>query len=252
MTKAEFFTACKKSFESNNISEYATDENLEKFYVLTNFMLETNKKMNLTALRDESSVIAKHITDCLLAAKHLPATQKGSKLKVLDVGSGGGMPCLPFAIVRPDIEITALDATAKKTAYIAAAAEHLHLSNVHILTGRAEELGSNHKHRETFDVVCARAVAELRVLMEWCIPFTKKDGIFLSLKGKNADIELQNAQNAIKKLSCSLLLDENVLLFEEDESETVSGERHNLVFKKTKPTDKIYPRRNAQIMKNPL
>lgn len=251
MTKNEFYNACKKSFSLNNISEYATDEYLEKFYDLTNFMLETNKKMNLTALRDENSVISRHITDCLLAAKHLPGVQKGS-LKVLDVGSGGGMPCLPFAIVRPDIEITALDATAKKTAYILSAAEHLKLSNVHILTGRAEELGANPKHRETFDVVCARAVAELRVLMEWCVPFIKKDGIFLSLKGKNADVELQNAENAIKKLSCSLLLDEKLLLLEEDAEETVSGDRHNLVFKKTKQTEKIYPRRNAQIMKNPL
>lgn len=251
MTKSEFFTACKKSFLLNNISEYATDEYLEKFYILTVFMLETNKKMNLTALRDENSVISRHITDCLLAAKHLPKVQKG-KLKVLDVGSGGGMPCLPFAIVRSDIEITALDATAKKTAYIAAAAEHLGLKNVHILTGRAEELGSNPKHRETFDVVCARAVAELRVLMEWCIPFIKKDGLFLSLKGKNADTELKNAQNAIKKLSCSLLVDENLLLLEEDGEELISGERHNLLFQKTRNTDKIYPRRNAQIMKAPL
>ena len=251
MTKVEFFNACKKSFEMNHISEYATEEYLEKFYILTDFMLETNKKMNLTALRDENSVIARHITDCLLAAKHLPVSSKGS-LKVLDVGSGGGMPCLPFAIVRPDIEITALDATAKKTAYIASAAEHLQLKNVHILTGRAEELGANPKYRETFDVVCARAVAELRVLMEWCIPFTKKDGMFLSLKGKNADTELQNSSNAVKKLSCSLLTDEDVLLLEEENGEIISGERHNLVFKKTKSTEKTYPRRNAQIMKNPL
>ena len=251
MTKQEFFNACKEAFLLNNISEFATEENLEKFYSLTQFMLETNKKMNLTALRDENSVISRHITDCLLAVKHLPTFQKGT-LKVLDVGSGGGMPCLPFAIVRPDIEITALDATAKKTAYILSAAEHLQLKNVHILTGRAEELGTNPKHRETFDVVCARAVAELRVLMEWCVPFIKKGGIFLSLKGKNASTELQNAQNAVKKLSCSLVLDESLLLLEKEGEETVCGERHNFVFKKEKSTEKIYPRRNAQIMKNPL
>ena len=247
MTKQDFFLQCKKSFEMNNLSEYATDEYLEKFHTLTEFVLETNKKMNLTALRDENSVISRHITDCLLAAKHLP---KG-KLKVLDVGSGGGMPCLPFAIVRPDIEITALDATAKKTAYIASAAEHLQLKNVHILTGRAEELGADAKHREQFDVVCARAVAELRILMEWCVPFIKKDGFFLSLKGKNAEMELQNAQNATKKLFCSLICDEAITLFEQDSDESTS-ERHNFLFKKTKNTEKIYPRKNAQIMKKPL
>ena len=245
MTKQEFFLACEDSFSKNGISVYATPENLEKFYDLTVFMLETNQKMNLTALRDENSVITRHITDCLLAAKHLPQ----EKIKVLDVGSGGGMPCLPFAIVRPDITITALDATAKKTAYIASAAEHLGLSNVRILTGRAEELGQNAQHREKFDVVCARAVAELRILMEWCVPFIKKDGLFLSLKGKNAESELKSAENATKKLHCSLLLDECITL---RETETECSERHNFVFKKTKNTDKTYPRRNAQITKNPL
>ena len=248
MTKQEFFICCKNSLDRNHLSEYASDEYLEKFYALTEYMLEANKKMNLTALRDENSVIAKHITDCLLAAKHLPQ----GPLKVLDVGSGGGMPCLPFAIVRPDIEITALDATAKKTAYISSAAEHLQLKNVRILTGRAEELGANAKHREHFDVVCARAVAELRILMEWCIPFLKKDGLFLSLKGKNAETELENAKNSLKKLSCSLVLDEAVTLLEEDFEKSISSERHNFLFKKNKPTEKIYPRRNAQIMKNPL
>ena len=162
------------------------------------------------------------------------------------------MPCLPFAIIRSDIGITALDATAKKTAYIASAAEHLQLKNVRILTGRAEELGINPKHREQFDVVCARAVAELRILMEWCIPFLKKDGVFLSLKGKNAEMELQNAQNAVKKLSCTLISNESVVLLEEGCNEMISSERYNFLFKKTKSTDKIYPRRNAQIMKKPL
>lgn len=252
MTKQDFFSACKKSFSENGISVYATEEHLEKFYDLTEFMLETNKKMNLTALRDEHAVITRHIADCLLAAKHLPGIFPKKCGKVLDVGSGGGMPCLPFAIVRPDIDITALDATAKKTAYIESAANHLGLTNVHILTGRAEELGQNPSYRETFDVVCARAVAELRILAEWCIPFLKKDGIFLSLKGKNGNIELENAQTALKKLSCTKELDELVFLIEEEDGEFIRNERHNYIFIKNKQTEKRYPRRNAQIMKNPL
>ncbi len=251
MTNQEFYQICTESFEKNGLSVYATSEYLEKFHALTEFMLETNKKMNLTALRDEKSVIARHITDCLLAAKHIPADFPQGRGKLLDVGSGGGMPALPFAIIRPDITITALDATAKKTAYIAAAAEHLGLSNVNILTGRAEELGADKKYRETFDIVCARAVAELRILMEWCVPFIKNGGYFLSLKGKNGDIELQNAQNAIKTLSCRLEIDELCTLIESEEEEMTS-DRHNFLFKKTKPTDKAYPRRNAQITKNPL
>ena len=246
MNKMDFYASCRECFHANNLDIYATDEFVEKFYNLTEFMLEFNKKTNLTALRDERSVISRHIADCLLAAKHLP--ENGT---ILDVGSGGGMPALPFAIVRPDLKIVALDATAKKTAYIASAAEHLGLNNVSILTGRAEELGTDTKYREKFDVCSARAVAELRVLLEWCVPFIKPNGYFLSLKGKNAITELENAQNALKQLSCKVETDEKVTLIEPWE-ETEENDRHNFIIRKTKPTDKKYPRKNAQISKNPL
>lgn len=246
MDKMDFYTLCRECFHTNVLDIYASDEFVEKFYHLTEFMLEFNKKTNLTALRDERSVISRHIADCLLAAKHLP--ENGI---VLDVGSGGGMPALPFAIVRPDLKIVALDATAKKTAYIASAAEHLGLKNVSILTGRAEELGTDPKYREKFDVCSARAVAELRVLLEWCVPFIKPNGYFLSLKGKNAITELENAQNALKQLSCKLETDEKVTLIEPWEKAEES-DRHNFIIRKTKATDKKYPRRNAQISKSPL
>lgn len=246
MNRTEFFEECEQVFSINHLSEYATESYLDTFYHLTEFMLEANQKMNLTALRDEKSVISRHIADCLLAAKHLP--KSGS---LLDVGSGGGMPALPFAVVRPDLSITALDATAKKTAYIASAAKELGLKNVRIMTGRAEELALDPHYRESFDMVCARAVAELRVLLEWCIPFVKTGGMFLSLKGKNAGTELANAENAMKTLSCTLKLDESLTLFE-DENESLTSERHNFVIQKTKTTPKIYPRRNAQITKAPL
>ena len=246
MNKTDFYTLCRECFHANDLDIYATDEFVEKFYNLTEFMLEFNKKTNLTALRDEKSVISRHIADCLLAAKYLP--ENGT---VLDVGSGGGMPALPFAIVRPDLKIVALDATAKKTAYIASAAEHLGLKNVSILTGRAEELGTDTKYREKFDVCSARAVAELRVLLEWCVPFIKPNGYFLSLKGKNAITELENAQNALKQLSCKVETDEKVTLIEPWE-ETEENDRHNFIIRKSKSTDKKYPRKNAQISKNPL
>ena len=246
MNKTDFYTLYCECFHANDLDIYATDEFVEKFYNLTEFMLEFNKKTNLTALRDEKSVISRHIADCLLAAKHLP--ENGT---VLDVGSGGGMPALPFAIVRPDLKIVALDATAKKTAYIASAAEHLGLKNVSILTGRAEELGTDTKYREKFDVCSARAVAELRVLLEWCVPFIKPNGYFLSLKGKNAITELENAQNALKLLSCKVETDEKVILIEPWE-ETEENDRHNFIIRKSKATDKKYPRKNAQISKNPL
>ena len=249
MDRQNFNDLCKQVFSQNHLSDYSTKENLERFYLLSELMLETNQTMNLTALKDETALIARHLADCLLAADKLPQKKD---LTLLDVGSGGGMPALPFAIVRPDIEVTALDAPAKKTAYIAHAASELGLKNVHILNGRAEELGTDLRYREKFDIVCARAVAELRILLEWCVPFVKTGGFFLALKGKNGLIELESAKNAAAMLFCSLEADENVCLVEQVNGDTTTNERHIFLFKKTRPTEKIYPRRNAIITKKPL
>lgn len=247
MNQTDFFKECEHTFSLNHLEEYITAPYMDTFYHLTEHMLEANQKMNLTALRDEKSVIARHIADCLLAAKHLPKSGK-----ILDVGSGGGMPALPFAIVRPDLEIIALDATAKKMAYVETTAEALNLKNIRTITGRAEELGADLHYRERFDMVCARAVAELRILLEWCIPFAKNGGMFLALKGKNASIELTDAKNAMQALSCVLRVNESLSLLEENDAGLMTSERHNLLMQKTKATNRIYPRRNALITKSPL
>ncbi len=244
MNKAEFESRLKQTFFSNGLSVYATEKNIDRFFRLSDRMLAVNAAMNLTALRDEESLIARHFADSLLAAELLPE----GACTLLDVGSGSGMPALPLAIVRPDICVTALDATAKKTAYIAQTAELLGLQNVHTLTGRAEELSHNSLYRERFDVVCARAVAELRILLEWSIPFLKPGGIFLALKGKNAQTEIESSSNAFSLLSCKIVLDKNICLREE----TTTSERHLLMIKKLSPTEKKYPRRNALITKRPL
>ena len=158
------------------------------------------------------------------------------------------MPTLPFAIVRPDVTVTALDATAKKTAYIADTAAKLGLSNVKIATGRAEELGRDGAYREKYDAVCARAVAALNILLEWCVPFAKKGGLFIAMKGKNAEEELKTAQNAVKKLGISLAQRQNITLHEENGTST----RENFIFIKNEKTAMLYPRANAQIKKKPL
>lgn len=248
MTKVEFLAKSEQAFAENGLSAFATAEFGERFYALTSFLLEQNRKMNLTAIRDEASFLTRHIADCLFATEFFP---EGAK--VLDVGSGGGMPTLPLAIARPDLSITALDATAKKTAAIAEMAAALSLSNVTTLTGRAEELGQMSAYREQYDVVCARAVAELRVLAEWCAPFAKKGGLFLAMKGKNALAERDAAKNAAKVLSLSLLSENKRVLLERDEDGAkTENERYLLLFRKTAPTPKLYPRRNAAIQKSPL
>lgn len=243
MTRAEFYALTKQMFAENGLSDYAADATVEKLFLLTDIMRKTNEKMNITAITDEAEIIARHYADCLFAAKYLP---QGAT--VIDVGSGGGMPTLPFAIARPDIKITALDATAKKTAYISDTARALELANVQTLCGRAEELGRSAELRCKFDVVCARAVARLNILLEWCIPFCKTDGIFIAMKGKNAEEELCEAANAMEKLNISLAEKQEIILHEK----TADSSRANLIFRKIGKTPDIYPRTNAQIKKKPL
>lgn len=247
MNPAEFRACLEQTFLKNHLTSYLTQKTAEQFYQLSEQMMQANERMNLTALRDEQSIISRHFADCLLAAEYLP---KGP-CRLLDVGSGSGMPALPFAIIRPDISVTALDATAKKTSYISQTAQAIGLSNVQVLTGRAEELGASPLYRETFPVVCARAVAELRILLEWCIPFVEVGGIFIALKGKNAQQEKEDAKNAFSELTCKLLADKNISLYEIG-NESENSSRHILIIKKIASTDKKYPRKNALITKKPL
>lgn len=243
MEKSKFFSICEQMFAENGLRKYTGRETMERFFSLTGIMRETNEKMNITAITGEQEIIARHYIDCLFAADFLP-----DGANVLDVGSGGGMPTLPFAIVRPDITVTALDATAKKTVYIADTAKALGLANVKTLCGRAEELGRDGAYREKYDVVCARAVAQLNILLEWCIPFVRRGGLFIAMKGKNAEEELVNAQNAVEKLGVSLAERKSVVLREEKEISS----RENLIFIKNEKTAPLYPRSNAQIKKKPL
>ena len=243
MDRAEFFDICKKSFSQNGVSVYATNETLEKLFSLCEIFLETNKSLNLSAIRDEKLVVSHHFADCLIPASFFP---EGAT--VLDVGSGGGMPALPLAIARPDLKITALDATTKKTAFIEKAAREIGIENVSVVTGRAEELAFTDM-RESFDCVTARAVAQTNVLSELCAPFVKVGGLFVAMKGKKGGEEFAAAENALKKLSLQkIACDAGKLVALDGEI----SERYAFVFKKTAQTPAVYPRKYAQIVKKPL
>ncbi len=247
MEKQEFFKISEQVFADNNLSEFWQDEKRDALFELCNIMLAQNKVMNLSAIRDEEGVICRHFADSLTVAKHIP---EGAR--ILDVGSGGGMPTLPLAIARPDVQITALDATAKKTAYILATAQKLGLTNVSVVSARAEELGQKADYRAQYDVVCARAVAELRILAEWCVPFVKKGGLFIAMKGKNGGTELADAQNAVKTLLINLEKDDEFTLCDPSAKDETEAKRRIFVFRKTAATPAKYPRVNAQIQKKPL
>lgn len=245
MEKSDFITLAGKIFSANGLSP--EKETVERLFHLTEIILEKNKVMNLTAICSEEEFISRHWADALLAEKYVP-----QRTKVLDVGTGAGILAFAYAAARPDISVTALDATAKKVNFINETAKTLGISNIFAVSGRAEELSAKSPYRESFDFVCARAVASMPVLCELCLPFVKIGGTFCALKGKNAAEELASAENAVKILGGGKSDDIALSLAEFSEDREVFSDRHIILTKKISATPKIYPRRFAQISKNPL
>ena len=243
MEFSQFKEKLISAFEANAISVEITDEKVQKLFELTNIMLEVNKVMNLTAITDEDAIIVKHYADSLTVSKYIP---QGAK--VIDVGCGAGFPCLPLAIFREDLDITALDSTAKRIKYIQETASKLGISNITAIAARAEELGKQNGYRECFDIATARAVAALPVLSELCLPFVKVGGLFVSMKASQGVAEATDAQNAIKLCGGGIKTVDKLLLL----SEQISDERTIISIAKTSPTPSKYPRHYSQITKKPL
>ena len=188
----DFTSRLTKVFSENKLSSYLSIEVMDKFYRLTVRMLEENEKYNLTAITDPDKIILGHYADCVAMASRL---KKGAN--IIDVGCGAGFPSLPLAIVRPDLKILAVDSTAKRINYVSESARLLGLDNLTAEVMRAEDGGKNPAYREKFDYATARAVAEMRILTELCLPFVKVGGQMVAMKGKNAEFELSSAKKAI-------------------------------------------------------
>ena len=243
MDKKEFVSELTRVFTLNKLGSMLNLDRAEKFYALTERMLTENEKYNLTAIKEPKKIILNHYADCATLAARLP-----KKCSVADVGCGAGFPTLPLAILRDDLKITAIDSTEKRVRYVAETAELLGLTNVSAIAMRAEDGGKSAEYRERFDVVTARAVAEMRVLTELCLPYVKVGGEMIAMKGKNAEFELTGAKRAIAMLGGALDKCEEISLT--DGEEVLS---HPLIYikKKTK-TPAAYPRPFAQISKKPL
>lgn len=161
-------------------------------------LLEANLRMNLTRITDRGAAEVQHVGDALTLLPLLPPGPH----RLADVGTGGGVPGIPLAIVRPDLEVVLIESTKKKAAFLASAVESLGLRNVSVSDMRAEDAGRLPRFRETFDVAVARAVATLDWLAEWCLPLVKpKTGKLLAMKGARAADELPRAAKAIKLLN---------------------------------------------------
>lgn len=228
--------------QDNGLSCFSDETYSRKFYQLTQHMLEVSKTMNLTAIKEERGIIPLHYADSLFVAQFLP-----KNASVADIGCGAGFPCLPLAICRPDLHITAIDSTEKRIQYVNGAAELLHLPNLYGISMRAED-GGKQKYREKFDIVLARAVAELPILAELCLPYVRQGGRFFAMKATRAAEELEKARAGIKRLGgAEKAIHERVLRAQEE-----TYMRAIIEIEKVAKTPPDLPRAYTKILKNPL
>jgi 16S rRNA (guanine527-N7)-methyltransferase len=220
-----------------------TSNQMEQYETYYKMLVEWNEKMNLTAITEKSEVFLKHFYDSISAAFYFDFTDM---LHICDVGAGAGFPSIPIKIAFPHLHITIVDSLNKRIHFLEQLAEKLELSDVQFIHDRAETFGQNPIHRETYDVVTARAVARMSVLSELCLPLVKVGGTFIAMKAAHAKEELDAGMKAIKVLGGRM---ENVFSFSLPIEES---ERNIILIKKEKVTPKKYPRKPGTPNKTPI
>ncbi|XMB86500.1 16S rRNA (guanine(527)-N(7))-methyltransferase RsmG [Mycoplasmatota bacterium WC44] len=216
-----------------------TERQLNQFERYYELLVEWNEKINLTAITEKSEVYLKHFYDSLCVVK----THNFKDEKICDIGSGAGFPGIPLKIIYPEIDLTIIDSLNKRIKFLDLLCSELGIE-ANCVHARAEEYVLD--KRETYDIAFARAVAKLNVLSELCIPYVKKNGYFIALKGANVSEEVNESKPAFKKLGSTL---ESVVEYQLPDS---SGERGLVKIKKISSTNKKYPRIFGKIKKNPL
>lgn len=227
---------------------------VEAFRLYRRELLEWNKKFNLTAITQEEHVEVRHFLDsltCLLAVRQVcgaPAGERrtGGPVRFLDVGSGAGFPGVPLKIVCPRWRVTLLEATGKKVRFLEHLRKVLELADLEILHGRAEDWAKDPAHREQYDWVAARAVAEMSALAELTLPFARLGGYVLAMKGETAEAEVAQAERAFRILGGELAKIIKVAL------PGLAEERRLVVVRKAARTPDAYPRRPGIPAKRPL
>lgn len=223
-----------------------TSKQLAQFELYYSKMGKWNQKVNLTAITDYAEVQIKHFLDSLTVTLAAQYMVKNPPEKVIDVGTGAGMPGIPLKIIFPSIRLTLVDSISKKTAFLDYIVEKLALENVEVVTARAEEAGHQDRHREQYDLVLSRAVAALPTLLELTLPFCKVGGVFVAQKQLRAKPEIDKATKAIRVLGGRIREVIEIRLPE------FSDQRCLVVFSKISPTPAEYPRRPGVPAKNPI
>ena len=238
MTVEEFILAVK------NAGITLTKHQIQQFEDYFNMLIATNEHVNLTAITEKNDVYLKHFYDSLTISFYEQDLQTAEKT-LIDIGTGAGFPSLPLKIVFPQLKITMVDTLQKRINFLQEVVTTLDLSGVEIIHGRAEDIGQNLRYREAFDYATARAVARTSVLAEYTLPFVKKGGKFIVMKGAAAQQELADGKQALATLGG--------VLHDEFEFSLPNGDvRYIQIVNKNKKTPKQYPRQAGTPSKKPI
>lgn len=235
MNKEQLEAVLKNTF--NDI----TNEALDKLYKYYQMLIESSKVMNLTTITELEDVYIKHFYDSLLLSK---VVNLNSSLTLADVGTGAGFPGLVLKIAYPNLDITLIEPTTKRCNFLQKVIDTLGLQKIKILNERSENLALN--LRNSFDLVTARAVANLNILSEICVPYVKVNGLFIALKGSNYQEEIDRNFRAEQLLKIKIKQIDNFDL------PNNAGKRAIISYQKTKETPNLYPRLYAKIKQKPL
>ncbi len=230
------FDISKDLFRQNNL--VLTADLYEKLDIYASFIVEYNKKVNLTAITEPNDILIKHFIDSIMIVNYIDIPKNST---IIDVGTGAGFPSVPLKLYRPDLKITLLDSLNKRITFLTLLCGKLGI-DAEFIHGRAEDISKNSEYREKFDFACARAVANMSLLSELCIPFVKKGGFFISMKGPTEDIS--QGFNAVEILGGKLSAIAEYSL---------QGDMRKLVIvEKISHTPTKYPRNSSQIKKKLL
>lgn len=229
--------------EASQLGICLTDRQTAQFVRYYEMLVEKNKVMNLTGITEFSEVLKKHFLDSLAAAKALDLQQMRT---VIDIGTGAGFPGIPLKIAFPHFEVTLLDSLKKRLLFLDEVIAALELAGIRTLHGRAEDYSRQGEYREAYDLCVSRAVANLSTLSEYCLPYVKPGGLFLSYKSGKIAEEAEQASRAVKELGGEM---DSPVLFSLPDSDI---ERSLVRIRKIRPTPKKYPRKAGVPAKDPL
>lgn len=231
----------KKYVEELNIQ--LSDNQYQQFIDYYKLLIEWNKVMNLTAITDFDEVVVKHYIDSLSLIKAIDLNQK---IRIIDIGTGAGFPGIPLKIAFPDLDITLLDSLNKRINFLNEVINTLSLQSIKAIHGRAEDFAKPGELRESYDVSVSRAVANLTTLSEYCLPFVKKGGLFISYKSEKIDEEINAASKGIGILGGKI---ENQIEFKLPGSDIY---RKLFMIRKINHTPRVFPRKAGLPSKEPL